>query len=82
VENPLTLAAYLLANDKDWPKERVDQVLAEGKTQNIVLKHTMPVVIMYWTAQLDRDGTMRFFPDLYARDPPLLRALGPDGGKA
>ena len=82
VENPLALAAYLLADDKDWPKERVDQVLADGKTQSIVLKHTMPVVIMYWTAQLDRDGTMHFFPDLYDRDPPLLRALGPDIGKA
>ena len=82
VENPLALAAYLLADDKDWPKERVDQVLADGKTQSIVLKHTMPVVIMYWTAQLDRDGTMHFFPDLYDRDPPLLRALGSDSGKA
>ena len=82
VENPLALAAYLLADDKDWPKERVDQVLADGKTQSIVLKHTMPVVIMYWTAQLDRDGTMHFFPDLYDRDPPLLRALGPDSGNA
>jgi murein L,D-transpeptidase YcbB/YkuD len=82
LENPMALADYLLADDPEWPKERVTEVLAAGKTQNIVLKHTMPVVIMYWTAQLDRDGTMRFFPDLYNRDPPLLRALGTDGGKA
>lgn len=76
VENPMALADYLLAGDADWPKERVEEVLAAGQTQNIILKHTMPIVIMYWTAQLDRDGTMRFFPDLYSRDPPLLRALG------
>lgn len=76
VENPMTLAYYLLAGDKDWPKERIDAVLASGKTQNIALKKTMPVVIMYWTTQLDRNGTMHFFPDLYNRDPPLLRALG------
>lgn len=76
VENPMMLADYLLTGDTEWPKEQVEAVLAAGKTQNIVLKHTTPVVIMYWTAQLDRDGTMRFFPDLYNRDPPLLRALG------
>ncbi len=76
VEHPMELAAYLLTGDTDWPKERVDQVLASGKLQNITLKRSMPVVIMYWTAQLDRDGTMHFFPDLYDRDPPVLRALG------
>jgi len=76
IENPMMLADYLLAGDAEWPKERVEEVLATGHTQNIVLKHTIPVVIMYWTAQLDRDGTMRFFPDLYNRDTPLLRALG------
>ncbi len=76
VENPMALADYLLTGDTDWPKARVEEVLAAGHTQNIILKHTMPIVIMYWTAQLDRDGTMRFFPDLYDRDPPLLRALG------
>ncbi len=76
VEHPMELAYYLLADAKDWPRERIDDVLAAGKTQNIILERKMPVVIMYWTAQLDRDGTMHFFPDLYNRDPALLRALG------
>ncbi|MEN3973978.1 L,D-transpeptidase family protein [Emcibacter sp. SYSU 3D8] len=76
LENPMELAYYLLAGDEDWPRERIDAVLAAGKLQNIVLKQRLPIVIMYWTAQLDRDGTMRFFPDLYDRDPPVLRALG------
>lgn len=76
LENPMALADYLLAGDTDWPKERIEEVLAAGHTQNITLKRSMPIVIMYWTAQLDRDGTMRFFPDLYNRDPALLRALG------
>ena len=76
LENPMALADYLLAGDTDWPKERIEEVLAAGHTQNIILKRTMPIVIIYWTAQLDRDGTMHFFPDLYNRDPALLRALG------
>ncbi|MGE0669059.1 MAG: murein L,D-transpeptidase [Sphingomonadales bacterium] len=76
VENPMALADYLLAGDTDWPKDRVDAALAMGKTQNITLKRTMPIVIMYWTAQLDRDGDMHFYPDLYGRDAPVLRALG------
>jgi murein L,D-transpeptidase YcbB/YkuD len=76
VEHPMDLTYYLLTDDKDWPRERVEQALEGGKTQNVSLKRTMPVVIMYWTAQLDRNGTMHFYPDLYNRDPPLLRALG------
>jgi murein L,D-transpeptidase YcbB/YkuD len=76
VENPMELAYYLLDGDKDWPRERIDQTVAAGKTINIIMKRQVPVVIMYWTAQMDRDGTMRFFPDLYNRDAPLLRALG------
>ena len=78
VENPMQLADYLLKDDKDWSKEKVEAALAAGKTQNISLKRTIPVVLMYWTTQMDRDGTLHFFPDLYDRDPPVLRALGPE----
>jgi L,D-transpeptidase YcbB len=34
-----------------------------------------PVLILYWTAELDADGGVRFLPDVYRRDPPLLQAL-------
>lgn len=76
VENPMLLADYLLKDDKDWSKEKVEAALAAGKTLNITLKRTIPIVLMYWTTQRDRDGTLHFFPDLYDRDPPVLRALG------
>jgi murein L,D-transpeptidase YcbB/YkuD len=75
VENPMALAEYLLAGDPDWPRSKVDAAIETGRTQSVVLKRRVPIVLMYWTAQMDRDGTMHFYPDLYDRDPPVLRAL-------
>ena len=34
-----------------------------------------PILILYWTAELDAEGRVRFLPDVYRRDPGLLQAL-------
>jgi murein L,D-transpeptidase YcbB/YkuD len=36
------------------------------------------VLILYWTADLDAEGRVRFLPDAYRRDPALLEALNAD----
>jgi murein L,D-transpeptidase YcbB/YkuD len=33
---------------------------------------------MYWTAELDAEGQVRFLPDRYRRDAALLQALDGD----
>ena len=36
----------------------------------------LPVMLLYFTAEVDEDGTVRFQRDLYGRDPRVLAALG------
>ncbi len=75
VEDPLSLAEILLADPVRWNRRTLDAAIASGKTLTVRLPKPWPVLILYWTAELDADGGVRFLPDVYRRDPPLLQAL-------
>lgn len=51
------------------------QEVAKGKSRTIHLERPVPVLILYWTASVARDGTLRFLPDVYHRDPAIVRGL-------
>lgn len=75
LEKPLALAEHLLGNDTGWPRERIEGMIADGKTQRIPLTDEVPIVIVYWTSFVDQDGTVEFRDDIYGRDEKLLDAL-------
>lgn len=68
LQRPVDLAAFLLQDDPDWPRERVDQVVEAGKTVLVPLKTQMPVHVVYVTAWVDEDGVMQFRKDMYRYD--------------
>ena len=35
----------------------------------------MPVMLLYWTAEVDEPGVVSFFPDVYDRDQAVIEAL-------
>jgi murein L,D-transpeptidase YcbB/YkuD len=78
VERPLELAVMLLADPEAWSLEALERAIAEGATRTVSLREPVPVILMYWTLDVDWDGTVSFQRDLYRRDPPLLRALDED----
>jgi murein L,D-transpeptidase YcbB/YkuD len=78
VEDPLTLAVSLLADPELWSREALEQAIATGVTRTVSLREPVPVIVMYWTVDVDADGTVHFRPDLYHRDGDLLRALDED----
>jgi murein L,D-transpeptidase YcbB/YkuD len=73
-ENPFELAELMLA-DQGWDRARIDQVLASKKTTRINLTEPMTVMLLYWTADADADGTIHFRKDLYNRDAPVIEGL-------
>ena len=75
LEKPVDLAAALLVSYPDWPREKIEQVIAEGKTARIALKTPVPVLIAYWTAFTGPDGRVEFRNDVYDRDQRLAAAL-------
>ena len=75
VENPLELAAILLAPQPGWDRAAIDAAIAAGKTRTVTLQKKVPVLILYWTAWVDRDGALQLRRDLYGRDAKVAAGL-------
>jgi murein L,D-transpeptidase YcbB/YkuD len=75
VEHALEFARLLLEGDPEWTPERMDDVLASGKTETVFLGESLPILIVYWTVSVGAAGDVRFARDMYGLDPPLSRAL-------
>lgn len=49
--------------------------MASGKTQQYRLPKGAPLLIAYWTVEVDADGQLRYAPDSYQHDARLIQAL-------
>jgi murein L,D-transpeptidase YcbB/YkuD len=74
-QNPVHLAEVLLAHDQGYSVEKVQSILAAGATNEIKLATQIPVHVVYFTAEADEDGKVRYFGDLYGMDGRIARAL-------
>lgn len=75
VENPFTLVDLVLQGKKNISKAELQDILASGRTQRVLLDKPLPVLILYLTAALDASGRAMFYRDIYQRDAAVLRAL-------
>ncbi|KAB2912101.1 MAG: L,D-transpeptidase family protein [Hyphomicrobiaceae bacterium] len=73
VQNPVRLAEVLLARDKGWPAEKVQEYVKRGG--EIVLSTPIPVHITYFTAIVDDDGKVQYRPDIYGLDAKVASAI-------
>jgi murein L,D-transpeptidase YcbB/YkuD len=67
-EFPIDLAEFMLKDDPDWDRARIDAVLKTGKTTLVKVSKPLPVHITYMTAWVDEDGVMQFRKDAYDYD--------------
>jgi murein L,D-transpeptidase YcbB/YkuD len=75
IENPFVLADLLLAGTAGWSPQRRDEIIASGRTTRIDLPRPVQIVLGYFTAWVDVDGTIQFREDVYGRDQAVLAAL-------
>ncbi len=75
LEKPVDLAEYILKEFPSWNRERIDTVVAQNVEQTIVLKHPIPVHVLYCTAWKEKDGTINFRQDYYGLDRKLGAVL-------
>jgi murein L,D-transpeptidase YcbB/YkuD len=78
VEDEIALAAFALAPDPKWTRERLLESLRSAWEHRIPLPAPLPVHLLYLTASAGPDGTAAFTRDPYGWDAALLGALGPD----
>lgn len=68
IEGPVELAAYLLQDQPQWTKERIDEAMQAGKEERVPLKVKVPIHLLYWSAWADADGNAQFREDVYGYD--------------
>ena len=75
LEKPEDLAVYLLRNQPEWNRDKIDDILKNGKKKAIILNNTISVYLVYMTAWASENGDIHFFPDIYNKDEILRKAI-------
>lgn len=78
VERPRDLAILVLKDDPNWPVEKIDAAMDRGVEKTYNLKTKIPVYIGYFTAWVNRNGTINFYDDIYGHDERLAEMLFTD----
>lgn len=77
VDEPLALAANVLSAD-GWTRAHVDAQVRSNETRTVFLSEPLPVLLLYFTAEVDDAGTVHFYDDIYERDAAVLKLLDAD----
>jgi murein L,D-transpeptidase YcbB/YkuD len=80
VEKPVELAQWVLRDQPEWTRPRIEAAMHAGREQHVALKRRIPVYIVYATAWVDEAGGGRliFADDRYGHDRKHLALLGLD----
>ncbi|HEX4182055.1 MAG TPA: L,D-transpeptidase family protein [Caulobacteraceae bacterium] len=74
LQHAVQLARTVAAEEPGLSAERVDRILASGKTVRLKLARPIAVRLIYLTA-VPKDGTVAYLPDVYGWDAKLLALL-------
>jgi murein L,D-transpeptidase YcbB/YkuD len=68
MEKPSRLAEVLLKEDKGWDAQKVADLIDKGYDSAVNLDHPVPVHTTYFTAEVDDQGKVSTFADIYGLD--------------
>jgi len=75
VKEPEALAEYVLRDEGDWDREKIEAAMHGDQPQRVVLDEPHWVLILYATAMIGEGGRIQFYEDIYGHDAELARAL-------
>ena len=79
VERAHALATWVLAGPATqatrWWHADVDAAIDAGTTRRVAVAEPVAIYLLYWTAFVDRKGTLHFRDDVYGRDARLAATL-------
>lgn len=76
LSDPPALAAFILKDQEgQWTDEKIAEIYNQDSRKVVRLSQPVPVHITYQTSWVDKDGTINFNYDTYARDAKLQKAL-------
>lgn len=68
LSDPVKMANYLLENSPEWTPEKIEEAMNQTIEKWVELKHSVPVIITYYTAWVDENGQLNFRNDIYKND--------------
>ena len=75
LEHPDRFAQFVLDGAPGWDPGRIDEAMKGEENQQVRLRKTLPVYILYLTA-FARDGVVQYRDDLYGTDRQAMARLG------
>jgi murein L,D-transpeptidase YcbB/YkuD len=75
LEKPADLAAWVLRDNPGWTPDRIRAAMNGTTTQQVNLRHPIPVLILYGTVIVLDDGIVHFYDDIYGHDAALDKLL-------
>jgi murein L,D-transpeptidase YcbB/YkuD len=75
VEYPEKLAAWALHEEPGWDEPRIVSAMQGSETIQVNLDHPIPVLVLYTTAMVAEDGTVKFLQDIYGHDAAMEQVL-------
>ncbi|MEP7164851.1 MAG: L,D-transpeptidase family protein [Ferruginibacter sp.] len=68
LSDPVKMANYLLKDDASWDSATIEKAMHYDKEKYVNLKNPVPVLITYYTAWVDDNGSLHFADDIYGHD--------------
>ncbi|HWG35153.1 MAG TPA: L,D-transpeptidase family protein [Gemmatimonadaceae bacterium] len=75
VQDPLSLAEFVLRDQDGWIRSSIDSAMHGTKTIRISMSRPVAVYILYQTAVVAPEGIVYFYDDLYGHDARLAQTL-------
>jgi murein L,D-transpeptidase YcbB/YkuD len=75
VEDPRSLAEWVLRDRPEWSREAIEQAMATAHDLRVPVHDRILVMVFYTTVIARPDGRVFFYDDLYGHDAALARAL-------
>lgn len=75
LSDPVWMANYLLENSSEWTPEKIEAAMNKGVEQFVKLKHSVPVIITYYTAWVDDNKKINFREDIYGNDQAVTKKM-------
>jgi murein L,D-transpeptidase YcbB/YkuD len=75
LENPARFAEWVLRDQPEWNRERIDAAMQAERPTRVNLEHPITVVLFYDTVHVNSEGVVFFVDDIYGHDRQLDVAL-------
>jgi murein L,D-transpeptidase YcbB/YkuD len=75
LEDPARLAEWVLRDQPEWDRKRIDAAMQGARPTRVNLKEPLTVILFYDTVHVNSQGVLFFVEDIYGHDRQLDTAL-------